>query len=142
MITFSSDTLARIAESDDLHVSPFRGDGTTYGTPTWIWSVVVDDALFVRAYNGTASRWYQAAMQQGAGRISAAGAEHEVTFRAAAGEADAEIDADYRLKYSGSPYLRPMLTASTVAATVEIRPRPGGAPSSRNRDGRPGSDVD
>jgi hypothetical protein len=24
----------------------------TYGTPTWIWSVAVDGALYVRAYNG------------------------------------------------------------------------------------------
>jgi hypothetical protein len=41
--------LRRIAVSDDLHVSPFRADGKTYGTPTWIWSVVVDDELYVRA---------------------------------------------------------------------------------------------
>jgi hypothetical protein len=33
-----------IAEADDLHVSPFRDDGVTYGNPTWIWSVSVDDA--------------------------------------------------------------------------------------------------
>lgn len=122
MNTFSGDTLARIAGSDDLHVSPFRNDGTTYGTPTWIWSVVVDDALYVRAYNGTASRWYQAAMQQGAGRIRAAGAEYNVTFHAAAGEADTEIDAAYLVKYSGSPYLPSMVTAKTIAATVEVRP--------------------
>lgn len=38
--------------SDDLHISPFREDGKTYGTPTWIWSVVVDGGLYVRAYNG------------------------------------------------------------------------------------------
>jgi hypothetical protein len=37
--------LRRIAETDDLHISPFREDGVTYGTPTWIWSVVVDDGL-------------------------------------------------------------------------------------------------
>jgi hypothetical protein len=50
------DELTRIAETDDLHVAPFRDDGTTYGTPTWIWSVVVDDHLYVRAYNGTGAR--------------------------------------------------------------------------------------
>ena len=44
--------LRRIAETDDLHISPFREDGVTYGTPTWIWSVVVDDGLYVRGYNG------------------------------------------------------------------------------------------
>jgi NADP-dependent 3-hydroxy acid dehydrogenase YdfG len=34
------------------------------GTPTWIWSVAVDDALYVRGYNGQNSRWYQAAVRQ------------------------------------------------------------------------------
>ena len=51
------DELRKIAETDDLHISPFREDGKTYGTPTWIWSVVVDDGLYVRGYNGQKSRW-------------------------------------------------------------------------------------
>lgn len=63
MATWSKDQLRKIAEADDLHISPFREDGVTYGTPTWIWSVAVDDALYVRGYNGMKSRWYQAAAQ-------------------------------------------------------------------------------
>jgi hypothetical protein len=59
-----SEELSKITSSDDLHVSPFREDGKTRGTPTWIWSVVVDDNLYVRAYNGRQSRWYQAALTQ------------------------------------------------------------------------------
>jgi hypothetical protein len=46
------DELRKTAEADDLQVSPFREDGATLGTPTWIWSVAVDDALYVRPYNG------------------------------------------------------------------------------------------
>ena len=64
MATRSKDELSKIAEANDLHISPFREDGVTYGTPTWIWSVVVGDALYVRAYNGQSSRWYQAAVRQ------------------------------------------------------------------------------
>jgi hypothetical protein len=45
MATWSKDELLKIAEADDLRISPFREDGVTYGTPTWIWSVAVDDAL-------------------------------------------------------------------------------------------------
>src|SRR5438105_15617189 len=48
MATWSKDELRKIAEADDLHISPFREDGLTYGTPTWIWSVAVDDALYAR----------------------------------------------------------------------------------------------
>jgi hypothetical protein len=43
MATWSQHELRKIAESDDLHISPFREDGVTYGTPTWIGSVAVDD---------------------------------------------------------------------------------------------------
>ena len=41
MATWSKDDLRKVAEADDLHISPFREDGVTYGTPTWIWSVAV-----------------------------------------------------------------------------------------------------
>ena len=73
MAAWSRDELRKIAEADDLHISPFRRDGVRYGTPTWICSVVVDDALYARGYNGQSSRWYQAAMRQKAGQITAAG---------------------------------------------------------------------
>lgn len=63
-MSWSKDELREIAVSDDLHIAPFRPDGKTYGTPTWIWSVVVDDTLYVRAYSGRQSRWYQAALTQ------------------------------------------------------------------------------
>ena len=70
MRKWPKDELGRIAESDDLHIAPYRDDGVTYGTPTWIWSVVVDDALYVRAYNGKDSRWHYAALRQKAGQIT------------------------------------------------------------------------
>ncbi len=85
MGTWSRNELRRIAEADDLHIAPFREDGVTYGTPTWIWSVAVGDALYVRGYNGMKSRWYQAALRQKAGRIIAAGLTKEVSFEPAEG---------------------------------------------------------
>jgi hypothetical protein len=120
---WTQDELHKIAADDDLHIAPFREDGKTYGTPTWIWSVVVDDALYVRAYNGRGSRWYQAAMIQKAGRITAAGMTKEVVFEPAGGAIDDRIDDAYRAKYKSSPYLRPMIGASARAATVKVTPR-------------------
>lgn len=66
---FKPDELKQIDKADDLKIAPFREDGKTYGTPTWIWEVVVNDELYVRAYNGINSRWYKSAVQQKAGRI-------------------------------------------------------------------------
>ena len=56
MTGWAKEELGEIAEADDLHIAPFREDGATYGTPTWIRSVAVGDALYVRGYNGTKSR--------------------------------------------------------------------------------------
>ncbi len=112
-----------MAAADDLHVSPFREDGVTYGTPTWIWSVVVDDELFARGYNGQKSRWYQAAVQQKAGRVKIAGLTHEVGFEVVTGDLNDRIDEAYRKKYGGSPYLSPMIGPRARAATVCIVPR-------------------
>jgi hypothetical protein len=125
MSTWSKDELSKIAQTDDLRISPFREDGKTYGTPTWIWSVVVDDALYVRAYNGQNSRWYKAAMRQKAGRITAAGITKEVSFEPVNDAANDRIDDVYRTKYKGSPYLKPMIGARARAATVKLIPRGG-----------------
>ena len=115
--------LRRIAAADDLHIAPLREDSATYGTPTWIWSVAVDDALYVRPYNGKNSRWYQAAMRQKAGRITAAGLTKEVTFAPVKGPINDRIDQAYRRKYRDSPYLDPMIGAGPRAATLRIAPR-------------------
>jgi hypothetical protein len=72
MSSWSESELTRIATADDLHISPFREDGLTCGTPTWIWSVVVGDKLLVRDYNGQLSRRYKAAMRQEGGSIRTA----------------------------------------------------------------------
>src|SRR4051794_27879170 len=117
------DELRRIAETDDLHMSPFREDGATYGTPTWIWSVVVGDGLYVRAYNGRRSRWYQAAVRQKAGRVTTAGMTKEVAFEPVDGPINDRIDDAYRAKYGESPYLEPMIGAGPRAATVRVVPR-------------------
>jgi hypothetical protein len=122
MRKWKKEELNKISATDDLHISPFRSDGKTYGTPTWIWSVVVDDDLYVRAYNGQDSRWYQAAIAQKAGRITAAGMTKEVTFEKVEGTINNRIDDAYRAKYQSSPYLEPMIGKRAKAATVKITP--------------------
>ena len=124
MAKWANNELKKISETDDFHISPFREDGVTYGTPTWIWSVVVNDELYVRAYNGQNSSWYKAAVKQKAGRITAAGMTREVIFELA--DADDRlndlIDDAYRGKYSTSPYLGAMISARSRSATVNVMP--------------------
>lgn len=69
-------------------------------------------------------RWYRSAVAQRAGKITAAGQEHEVAFAPIDDpELNDRIDATYNEKYAGSPYLPPMVAAGAKAATVEITPR-------------------
>ncbi len=116
----TQEEITLIAEKDDFYIAPYRDDGSTYGTPTWIWVVSVDNNLYVRAYNGTKSGWYQAASKQKAGRIEAAGMVKDVNFEPVSGSLNEKIDEAYRKKYSGSPYLKPMISEKAKAATVRV----------------------
>jgi hypothetical protein len=123
MADWTKDEIKKISETDDLHISPFRENGKTYGTPTWIWSVVVGEDLFVRAYSGQNSSWYKAALNQKAGRITAAGITKEVVFEPVEGSINDRIDDAYRAKYKSSPYLNPMIGDRARSATIKIIPK-------------------
>ncbi|MGF8816764.1 DUF2255 family protein [Klebsiella pneumoniae] len=75
---WNPEVLTRIDAADDLKIAPYHPDMNTTGTPTWIWEVKVDNRLFVRAYSGIRSKWYQAALSQQAGKILAIGQEFDV----------------------------------------------------------------
>lgn len=121
---WSDQQLTRFASADDFQVSPFYSDGKTYGTPTWIWSVVVKNNLYIRAWNGEVSRWHRSAVQQGAGRISLAGNHYKVQFIPLANEQiNAAIDRAYQKKYAGSAYLNPMIQAGPRSSTLQVIPR-------------------
>ncbi len=67
--------------------------------------------------------WFQAAVRQKAGRITAAGMTKEVTFELVEGAINDCIDDAYRTKYKGSKYLKPMIAARARSATVKVMPR-------------------
>ena len=114
--------IKQIAEKDDFHIAPLRSDMKTYGTPTWIWVVGVEGRLYVRAYHGVNSRWYQSALQQQAGKIEAADMIKQVRFEPVTGDINTKIDDAYRQKYSSSPYLSAMISERARAATIGILP--------------------
>ncbi|MFI4849463.1 MAG: DUF2255 family protein [Gimesia chilikensis] len=119
---WSPEELMAIARTDDLHIAVLHEDGASYGTLTWIWSVVVEHNLYVRAYHGQNSRWYQSALREKVGKITAAGLTKEVTLEPVSGVINDLIDDAYRAKYGDSPYLAPMISAGPRSATVKITP--------------------
>ena len=111
------------AVNDDLFVSPLRDDGTTFGTPTQTWALIVDGDVYVRAANGPQSRWYQAAMSQKAGRVRVADKTYDVMFEPAGAQASDAIDVAYEAKYPGSTAVPIMQGDGPKSATVRIVPR-------------------
>jgi hypothetical protein len=124
MAEWSADQVAKIEENDDLFVAPYREDGTTYRTLTQTWALVVDGKVYVRAANGPKSRWYNAAISQGAGRVRVGGRFYDVVFEAAGTENEAAIDQAYEAKYPGSSAVPIMQGAGPKAAAVRVLPRP------------------
>ena len=121
MSHWNNGELEAINDADDLKIAPFHEDQTTTGTPTWIWEVVVDNNLYVRAYSGVASRWYQSAIKQKRGKIIAAGKTIDVTFDMVDDpQLLQQIDKAYQTKYSGSPYVLAMIGSRAKAATIRI----------------------
>ena len=114
--------LDKIAAADELLIAPYREDGVTPRTPTRIWDVAVDGALYVRAFYGKKSRWYESAMRERAGQITAAGMTLNVALEPVDGAINDRIDDAYRAKYRNSPYLPPMIEPGARAATVKITP--------------------
>ncbi|WP_137845888.1 DUF2255 family protein [Microbacterium sp. 2FI] len=123
MAEWSTDQLASIERNDDLLVAPYREDGTTYGTLTQTWALVVDGKVYVRAANGRASRWFTAAIAQKAGRVRVSGTNIDVTFEEAGTDDEAAIDAAYEAKYPGSSAVPIMQGAGPKSAAVRIWPR-------------------
>lgn len=69
-------------------------------------------------------RWFQAAVDQKAGRISITWMTKEVHFEPVVEEnLNVLIDKAYREKYSSSSYLSSMISERARAATVRIMPR-------------------
>jgi len=84
--------------------------------------VVVDGALYVRAYNGHKSQWYQAACAEG-GPNQRGGHHKDVSFEPVEGVILVTHRQRLQAKYKSSEYLGAMIGTRARAATVNIVPR-------------------
>jgi hypothetical protein len=80
--------------------------------------VLVHDELYVRAYRGPQSRWFQAARESGQGRIRVGAIARDVLLVPAVGPV-AAIDAAYQAKYGSSALVT---SSQALAATLRIIP--------------------
>jgi hypothetical protein len=113
---WTPDELTVLASADSLRLAA----GHEPGPEVELGMVVVRGELYVRAYRGPQSRWFQAAQEAGRGRIRVGTIARDVLLVAAPGPADA-IDAAYRGKYGSSS----TLVASPRARAAAVRINPG-----------------
>ncbi|MET7995400.1 DUF2255 family protein [Amycolatopsis sp. NPDC005232] len=113
-MTWTASELAALSASESLELSA-GSDGDAW---VEVGFVLVDGALFVRAFRGPGSRWFQAASNHHRGRLRVASLSRAVAF-AADGEGAAEIDEAYRAKYGAASLVT---TAPARAATLRITP--------------------
>jgi hypothetical protein len=118
------DELTRLGGADEIDISTRRRDGSLRPFVP-IWTVTVDDALYVRSYRGSGGSWYQHATADPNGAIRAGGLHRDVAFAPADPASRPAVDAAYRVKYArfGDSYLQPMLAEQAVTATLKLTPR-------------------
>ncbi|MEV0068519.1 MULTISPECIES: DUF2255 family protein [unclassified Amycolatopsis] len=113
-MTWTASELAALSASESLELSA-GSDGDAW---VEVGFVLVDGTLFVRAFRGPGSRWFQAASNHRRGRLRVASLSRAVAF-AADGEGAAEIDEAYRAKYGAASLVT---NAHARAATLRITP--------------------
>jgi hypothetical protein len=118
-----TETLSRVAPIEEIQIAPLGEDGVSYGTPTWMWCVVVEEALYVRAHKGVEAKWYQAAVRGKRGRLTVLDLTAEVVFERVAGEINDRVDEAYGVKYRSKQFVRDMIGPRAREATLRVERR-------------------
>ena len=105
--------LGRFAATSSLRLSA----GSTGRESVELGMVTVGRHLFVRAFAGVRSRWFEAAAREGVGRIEVAGDLVPVRFEVSTGD-DRRIEAAYRRRYGAAADL--VSTEAAREATLLI----------------------
>jgi hypothetical protein len=124
MAVWTEEELRRIGNALELEIAPIRADGTTR-TPRPIWVARAGGDLYVRAAYGSRSAWHRIARESGRARISAAGAETDITVEDADKRVLDQVDTAYREKY-GRRYASIVDTTNDPehrATTLRLLPR-------------------
>jgi hypothetical protein len=124
MTTWTTDELTKIGAAEELQLASRRRDGTLR-KPVTIWVVRHGDDLFVRSVNGRTGSWFRGTQARHEGRISAGGAEKDVSLVDAGGDMDDQIDAEYRTKYRrySASIINQVVSPGARSSTIKLVPR-------------------
>jgi hypothetical protein len=129
MTTWPTEDLALLTRSESLVLT--AGNNAHPGVE--IGMVLVRGQVYVRAYRGIRSRWYQAAQNHSHGQIRVGAVTRDVLLETHDTMPASEIDAAYRKKYGPAAGA---LTASPAARAATIRIDPAHSPNADTDIGR------
>jgi hypothetical protein len=126
MPTWTNDSLAKVGNADELAIASRRPDGSLRPYVT-IWTVRVDEDIYVRSAAGPDNPWFRRAVASAEGRIRAGGVEQDVDLEVAAPEVATSITAAYHAKYDryGPSIVGTVVSAEAVASALRLVPRAG-----------------
>lgn len=112
-----------LGSAREIEISSYRKDGTLR---RWvpIWTVPVDDTVYLRSAFGVDGGWYKWAKIKGIGRVRVGGVEADVALVPdTADDVQRQVDAGFESKYrGGGEALRTMVTEPARSATVRLEP--------------------
>jgi len=121
MDTWTPQELAQLDRASEVRVAGRRADGSSR-TPTIVWHVVVDGALYLRSVKGPEGQWYRGVVRHFEGFISWGGTTREVTYTLDSSR-DPAIDAAYTKKYGSGSAARAITNALSKQTTLRVDPR-------------------
>jgi hypothetical protein len=121
--TWTSEELANITTTEEVHVSSVRRDGSLSPGMT-IWAVSVDGDVFIRSTDGPHKPWFRAARNRRRGQLAVGAATYPVQFLDASDADRGPIDAEYRRKYRHRPAYNVNRAAGSLATLQLVPVRP------------------
>ncbi|AMT74181.1 DUF2255 family protein [Mycobacteroides immunogenum] len=110
-----------LGAAHEVQVSTYRRDGTRR-RPIPIWTVRVEDEVYVRSALGPDAAWYRNALKDNRLHVDAGAVAIDLALETAADAAiNVAVDAAYRAKYPhGGSATTTMVTAPAVDTTVKL----------------------
>ncbi|XIF20034.1 MAG: DUF2255 family protein [Acetilactobacillus jinshanensis] len=114
--------LKSITNAQTIKVAPDYADHRAL-TPIPVWFVRVGNDMYVRAYRGPKSKWYQAAVKQGTGQADLNGHRVAVSFAPVKRDSfvNKTVNQEYLAKYHGSSML--WMVENALDSTLKVLPK-------------------
>jgi hypothetical protein len=121
MSPWTADELDRVGNASELRVAGRRKDGSLRNGVI-IWSVRVDDEIYIRSVYGPEASWFRGTQVSGDGRIEAGGVTKDVNY-VSVDDLNDIIDSAYHRKYGGGSAVKAITTPLAATTTLRVDPK-------------------